>query len=89
MVDGLDAFWRMRSWLDIKALPEERQREVLPYIAEWARGAAGLSGEEVFHGYSQMAALRDAAVAASQPFDIVLSPVSPVVSLRRRTGPAR
>ena len=32
----------------------------------------------MFHGYSQMGALRDAAVAACQPFDFVLSPVSPV-----------
>jgi aspartyl-tRNA(Asn)/glutamyl-tRNA(Gln) amidotransferase subunit A len=59
MADGMDRFWRMRSWL--------------------ASGAT-LSGPEVFHGYSQMAALRDAAVAATQPFDFVLSPVSPVPS---------
>jgi Asp-tRNA(Asn)/Glu-tRNA(Gln) amidotransferase A subunit family amidase len=48
---------------------------VLPYIFEWAQGGAGLSGERVFRGYSQMAAMRDAAVAATQRFDAVLSPV--------------
>jgi Asp-tRNA(Asn)/Glu-tRNA(Gln) amidotransferase A subunit family amidase len=51
---------------------------VLPYIRAWAEGGAALSGAEVFTGFSQMAALRDAAVAACQPFDYVLSPVSPV-----------
>jgi Asp-tRNA(Asn)/Glu-tRNA(Gln) amidotransferase A subunit family amidase len=80
MVEGLDAFWRMRSWLELKALPDERRAHVLPYIARWASRGATLSGEDVFRGYSQIAALRDAAVAACQPFDLVLSPVSPVVS---------
>ena len=37
-----------------------------------------LTAAEVFHGYSQMTALREAAVNACQRFDFVLSPVSPV-----------
>ena len=78
MVDGMDAFWRMRSWLDISALPEERRAKVLPFIREWARGGEGLSGEAVFRGYSQMAAMREAAVAASAPFDFVITPTSPI-----------
>ena len=78
MADGMDRFWRMRSWLDISALPDARRIKVLPYILEWVESAARLSAAQVFHGYSQMAALRDAAVAACQPFDFVLSPVSPV-----------
>jgi aspartyl-tRNA(Asn)/glutamyl-tRNA(Gln) amidotransferase subunit A len=78
MVDGLDRFWRMRSWLDLAALPPARQALVLPYIREWVAPAAGYSAAEVFRGHAQIAALRDAAVAASQPFDFVLSPVSPV-----------
>jgi Asp-tRNA(Asn)/Glu-tRNA(Gln) amidotransferase A subunit family amidase len=80
MAEGMDRFWRMRSWLDFSALPAERQSTVLPYIADWVRGGAGLSGAEVFTGYSQMAALRDAAVAACAPFDYVISPVSPGVA---------
>ena len=79
MIDGMDAFWRMRAWLDISALPVERQARVLPYIRSWAEGGAALSGAQVFRGYSQMAALRDAAIAATQRFDFVLAPVSPVV----------
>ncbi len=80
MVEGLDAFWRMRAWLDIGAWPAARRAKVLPYIFEWAQGAAALSGEQVFRGHAQMAAIRDAAVAATQRFDAVLSPASPVVS---------
>ena len=80
MADGMDAFWRMRAWLEISALPVERQARVLPYIRHWAGGGAALSGAQVFRGYSQMGALRDAAVAATKRFDFVLAPVSPVVS---------
>ena len=78
MAEGMDRFWRMRSWIDISALSEERRAKVLPFIVEWARGGAGLSGEQVFHGYSQMAAMRDAAVSACQPFDMVLTPTAPI-----------
>jgi aspartyl-tRNA(Asn)/glutamyl-tRNA(Gln) amidotransferase subunit A len=78
MIDGMDDFWRTRSWLDISALPEARRAKVLPYISEWARGGEGLSGERVFRGYSQMGAMRDAAVAACAPFDFVLSPTAPM-----------
>ncbi len=78
MIDGLDNFWRMRFWLDFSALPPVRQAKVLPYIREWIVPAARLSGAEVFRGFSQMGAIRDATLAATAPFDFVLSPVSPV-----------
>jgi aspartyl-tRNA(Asn)/glutamyl-tRNA(Gln) amidotransferase subunit A len=78
MADGMNDFWRTRSWLDISALSEERRNKVLPYILEWARGGAGLSGERVFRGYSQIAAMRDAAVRACSAFDFVLSPTAPM-----------
>ena len=78
MADGINTFWRMRSWLDIAALPPERQALVLPYIREWAAAGAQLSAAQVFHGFTQMAVLRDAAVAACECVDFVISPVAPV-----------
>ena len=78
MADGIDRFWRMRSWLDISALPPERRAKVLPYILDWVAPAAAFDGGTVFRGYSQMQALREAANAACEPFDFVLSPVSPM-----------
>jgi Asp-tRNA(Asn)/Glu-tRNA(Gln) amidotransferase A subunit family amidase len=80
MADGMDRFWRMRSWLDYAALPPERQARVLPYIRQWIARGETLTGSEVFTGYSAMGLLREAAVAACRPFDFVLSPVSPVPS---------
>ncbi len=80
MADGINGFWRMRSWLDISALPADRQAKVLPYIRDWVAAASGYSAAQLFHQHSQFAALRDAAVAACAPFDFVISPVAPDVA---------
>ena len=80
MLDGMDRFWRCRAWAEIGALPAERRALVLPYIRDWARGGEHLSGAEVYHGFSQMHAMREAAVAACAPFDFVLTPTSPMPS---------
>ena len=78
VIDGMDRFWRCRSWMDISALSRERREKVLPYILEWARGGEGLTGAQVFDGYSQMGVMREGAVNACAPFDFVLSPTSPM-----------
>ncbi len=77
LLDALDQFWRVRSWSDYSALPEEAQRRVLPYIAEWVHGGAGVSGTRVMECYHEIARLQAHTVAATQPFDVVLSPVAP------------
>ena len=73
-----DLFWRVRSWNDFSALTHERQARVLPFIADWCRGGADVSGVMVIKGVNNYMAIRAAAVKATQPFDYVLSPVSPV-----------
>jgi Asp-tRNA(Asn)/Glu-tRNA(Gln) amidotransferase A subunit family amidase len=78
MADGINLFWRTRSWLDIAALPRERRERVLPFIRQWTAAAEGISAAQLFQGHSQFAALRDAAVAACTHFDVVISPVAPV-----------
>jgi aspartyl-tRNA(Asn)/glutamyl-tRNA(Gln) amidotransferase subunit A len=78
MLDGMDHFWRMRSHIDLAALPPERRGKVLPYIQQWADSAKGMSGEAVFKAFSQFHATRLAAVNACRAFDYVISPVSPV-----------
>src|SRR5690606_31336684 len=49
-----------------------------PFIREWAGAGADCSAAALFHGWSQIAALRDATVAATARFDFVISPTSPV-----------
>ncbi|MGY2051160.1 amidase [Methylobacterium sp. JK268] len=78
MLDGLDTFWRQRAWSDIGALSPERREAVLPFIRRWAEAAEGVSGAAVFAGLTQMAVIRDAALAAIRPFDFLIAPVAPV-----------
>ncbi len=78
MLDGMDRFWRMRSHMDLKALPADRKGKVLPYFQAWADSAAGMDGEAVFMAVSQFHAARVAAVDACRAFDYVISPTSPV-----------
>ena len=78
MADGINLFWRNRSYLDIQALAPERRDRVLPFIRQWVAAAEGCSSAQLFHANSQFAALRDAAVTACHAFDFVISPVAPV-----------
>ena len=78
MLDGMDHAWRMRSYLDLAALPPEQKARVLPYIVQWADSAAGMTGPEVFVATSQVHVTRVAAVNACRAYDYVISPTSPV-----------
>jgi aspartyl-tRNA(Asn)/glutamyl-tRNA(Gln) amidotransferase subunit A len=80
MLDGWDRFFRMRSHLDLAALPVERRGKVLPFIRAWADSANSFSGAEVFEGYNQINALRKASVAATAPYDFVLTPTAPMTA---------
>jgi len=73
-----DLFWRVRSWVDFSALSHARQASVLPFIADWCRGGADVSGAMVIKGVNNYMAIRAATTRATQPFDYVLSPTSPV-----------
>src|SRR5215217_4408788 len=39
MLDGLDNFWRARSWDDLSRLSPEERSKTLPYIHQWAETA--------------------------------------------------
>ena len=78
MLADLDLFWRVRAWTDFSALPHERQAAVLPYIADWCRGGADVPGIRVMQCVNRLVDIRAATVTATAPFDLVLSPVSPV-----------
>jgi aspartyl-tRNA(Asn)/glutamyl-tRNA(Gln) amidotransferase subunit A len=78
MLDGMDWFWRMRSYVDFKALPPERKARILPYIQQWGDSAATMDGEAVFKACSQFHVTRVQTVAACNAFDYVISPTSPV-----------
>ncbi len=80
MLDGMDHAWRMRSLVDLQALPAERRDKVLPYIRAWADSAQGMNGPDTFAAFSQFHATRVATVAASAAFDYVISPTAPITA---------
>ncbi|WGW10784.1 amidase [Saxibacter everestensis] len=80
MLVDLDRFWRVRSWVDYQNLSLENQRKILPYVADWCRAGADVPGAELLRCYQTIQSLRQATVAATSEFDLVLSPVSPVAA---------
>ena len=80
MLDGLDHFWRTRALIDIEALAPEKRAAVLPFIRAWAESADGFSGQHAVRGFTQIFAMRKAAIAATQRFDYVLSPTAPMTA---------
>ncbi len=80
LVDDLDLFWRVRSWNDYAALTPERQARVLPYIASWCRAGADASGPRILECYQQIMRMQQLTVAATEVYDVVLSPVAPVAA---------
>jgi Asp-tRNA(Asn)/Glu-tRNA(Gln) amidotransferase A subunit family amidase len=86
MMDGLDAFWRARSFADLDALGETGWSKVLPYIADWVRPARDYDGGTVYRGVSQLHVMRDATLAATRGYDFVLSPVAPCTAFEAEKG---
>lgn len=78
MLDGLDDFWRARSWDDVEKLPEAQRAKILPYIRAWAESGARRSGLAVIRGFNQTMAIRKAAATLFASVDFVLSPTAPV-----------
>jgi aspartyl-tRNA(Asn)/glutamyl-tRNA(Gln) amidotransferase subunit A len=80
MLDGLDAFWRARSWDDLSKLTPTDRAKALPYIYKWAEAGAKLSGVDVIRGFNATMAIRAVAAKLFADIDYVISPVSPVVN---------
>ena len=80
MLDGICRFFEARSYHDYAQLTVAKQAKVLPFIAEWCTWRAKhFSGRDVMQAYGLVMAMREAAVVACQPYDFVVSPVSPIL----------
>jgi aspartyl-tRNA(Asn)/glutamyl-tRNA(Gln) amidotransferase subunit A len=80
MLDGVCRFFEARSHNDLMQLSAGRREKVLPFIAEWCTWrAAYFSGRDLMQAYTLVMAMREAAVAATGPFDFILSPTSPIL----------
>jgi aspartyl-tRNA(Asn)/glutamyl-tRNA(Gln) amidotransferase subunit A len=81
MLDGMCRFFEARSYHDVMNMSAGKRERVLPFVAEWCSWrAAHFSGRDVMQAYTLVMAMREAAVAASQRYDFLLSPTSPILA---------
>lgn len=80
MLDGLDNFWRTRSWADFSALPADHQELVLPYIIRWCSRGASFDGAATIRHFNCIDQMQRATIGATAGFDVVLSPVAPMTA---------
>lgn len=80
MMNGLDTMFRSRAWADFELMPPARQAKVLSFIADWCRSAATFTAAEAMRALAQVFALREAAVTATEPYDFLLTPTSPITA---------
>jgi aspartyl-tRNA(Asn)/glutamyl-tRNA(Gln) amidotransferase subunit A len=80
MLDGVDDFFRARSWADIESYEPQARAKILPYIISWAEKGATMSAATAMKGYNQTNEMRKASARTFAKVDIVLSPTSPVVA---------
>jgi aspartyl-tRNA(Asn)/glutamyl-tRNA(Gln) amidotransferase subunit A len=80
MFEGVCRFFEARSYNEFMQLAPAKRERVLPFIVEWCTWrAAQFSGRDVMQAYAGIIAMREAAVAATEPYDFLLSPTSPIL----------
>ena len=80
LMDGMSRFFEARSFHDLSAMPAAQRARVLPFIVEWCSWRAkDFSGSDVMAAYGAYVALREVTTRATQPYDFVLSPTSPIL----------
>lgn len=77
-LNDLDLFWRVRGWVDYCAMPPEKQKLLLPFISDWVHGGKDVSGMTLMRCINRKLEVRKLTQLATEKFDLVLSPVSPV-----------
>lgn len=79
-LDDLNCFWQARMWSELERLDDEALQRVLPYVVEWGRRGAAVSGAQAARGFASTFAMRAAAARMFQSVDAVLSPTTAVAA---------
>ena len=77
ILDGIDLYWKARSWGDLARLPDGRRARVLPYIRAWTARGGTCTGAEAIDGFNRIYELKRNCAALFAAFDVVLSPTVP------------
>jgi aspartyl-tRNA(Asn)/glutamyl-tRNA(Gln) amidotransferase subunit A len=77
---GLDGFFQARLLADIQKLAPETRAKALPFIGAWCRRAERLSAVDAANNLQLVMSMREKAVAATQPYDFLITPTSPITA---------
>jgi aspartyl-tRNA(Asn)/glutamyl-tRNA(Gln) amidotransferase subunit A len=77
---GVDGFFQARLLAEFQQLSPERQAKVLPFIVTWCRRAEELSAADAARNLALVMLMREKAVAATEPYDFLLTPTSPITA---------
>jgi aspartyl-tRNA(Asn)/glutamyl-tRNA(Gln) amidotransferase subunit A len=77
---GVDGFFQARLLAEFQRLSSERQAKALPFIARWCRRAEPLSAVDAARNLALVMLLRERTVAATDPYDFLVSPTSPITA---------
>jgi len=80
MMQGLNTFFQARALADFELMTPEQQGKLLHFIADWCRDGTKITGAQAMRALGQVMAMREAACAACEPYDLVLSPTSPITA---------
>jgi aspartyl-tRNA(Asn)/glutamyl-tRNA(Gln) amidotransferase subunit A len=78
IVDGIDSFFRARTWSDLELMPPEQRAKIHPYTLKWAERGAQFSGAEAMRGFAQTFELRRIAALLFGTIDYLISPTAPL-----------
>jgi len=80
LLDGCDAFWQARAWAELLDYPDDKREQILPAVLNWAKRGQNVSGVDAVRGLGGSFTIRQRCAALFETVDVVLSPVTPVVS---------
>ena len=78
ILEGINDFFRVRSWSDIAPLAEDTRNKIHPYTRKWAEGGANVSGVDTMRGFNQTFELRRLAALQFGEIDYLISPTAPI-----------
>ncbi len=86
ILQGLNRFWSIRAAKDIADLPPGHREKVLPIFLEWVEPVPGFTALEGYRAFQATVDIRKLTVAATKPYDFMLSPLSAHISFPAEWG---
>ena len=80
MMAGLDRFFQARLWAEVELLAADQQAKILPFIVAWSRRAEKLTAADAARSFALVMQIREKAVAATAPYNFLISPTSPITA---------